>query len=300
MCNNNSAKEEIISNKDKYPYITKLKFVLEKSNKFDIYLPSFIFGDKLICEFKEIKGKINQTWEVTLFAFETKEEAERMGPKMVLAILWNAVTHRYGVRLAYTTPPPYDVVDRRPGGSTSSGELLIDITRNYDNLEQTIRDVMSSTIEINKINKKMLLSMELFTSARLETTEPSRFIGLIMSLEALAEQIKYDEKIRNRIKTLKKKLDSYRSIDSKTKSSIGNRLLNDLSKESITQSIVNLIEKHLPDENGAVKKIKEAYDIRSKLVHKGTTDADLPKMNDEVREIIRKLYASKLGWELKG
>jgi len=54
---------------------------------------------------------------------------------------------------------------------------------------ELINQVLSKKIDFDP---KLLISMELFASARLESTERARFIGLVSSLEPLTAQESYE------------------------------------------------------------------------------------------------------------
>jgi hypothetical protein len=151
----------------------------------------------------------------------------------------------------------------------------------------------------NEEMRLLLLSMELFASARLEATERTRFIGLVSALEPLAKQkqLEYpnlNQIIQDAVSKVKDSLDIPENVKRSIIGSIGN-----LKRESVSQAIYRLLETHLPGDERALKIIKEAYTIRSKLLHEGFTDADLSEESNKIENIIRRIYAAIVGHELR-
>jgi len=148
-----------------------------------------------------------------------------------------------------------------------------------------------------EIRKKLLLAMELFASAPLELTRNAKFIMLITSIEALAEQEHYGEKVSGLISFCKDKISEDPYIVQDVKASILDRL-QWLDKESIGHSIRRLIRNHVLKDTEAERVIMKAYDLRSELLHYGETDADIDAYARKVEEIMRKVFASCLGLTL--
>lgn len=63
---------------------------------------------------------------------------------------------------------------------TASPTVVMNSTR----MVQLVNQIFSANIDVDE---KLLVSMELFASARLETTERTRFVGLVSSLEPFAQ-----------------------------------------------------------------------------------------------------------------
>jgi len=56
-----------------------------------------------------------------------------------------------------------------------------------------------------------------------------------------------------------------------------------------------MVRDRLPEDPAAADVIKDAYAVRSKILHEGTTDADLGAKAQAVENVIRRLYAQILG-----
>jgi len=144
---------------------------------------------------------------------------------------------------------------------------------------------------------RLLVSMELFASSMLESTERARFISLISSLEPLASQEPYDNQEVGRM--ISELIGRIAQIDlpTNTRESIATRA-RDLTRESISQSIVRLVGNHIPESHNATTAVKEAYGIRSKILHQGSCDVDLTEKSRQLAEIIRCLYSRILQLQL--
>jgi len=131
--------------------------------------------------------------------------------------------------------------------------------------------------------------MELFASSRLETTARSRFVGMVSSLEPLADQHKYQHPELDRlILSFKNELTSS-AIPSEIANVIKNRI-DSLRMESVSGAIRRLVRQLLPDEPESLEIIDEAYNIRSRMLHDGATDSDLELKGREVEAVIRRIF----------
>ncbi len=75
-------------------------------------------------------GPFLSRYEVSVEAFQKASEAERIGERLALALLWATISIKYSARLVYSGEVPYRVYDRSPrrraaglrrGPSRSSG-----------------------------------------------------------------------------------------------------------------------------------------------------------------------------------
>ncbi len=71
-----------------------------------------------------------------------------------------------------------------------------------------------------------------------------------------------------------------------------------LSRESISQAIARFAGKYFPENTEIIKSVKEAYDIRSSILHEGTFDADLDEKGKLLEDVIRHIYSQILGLDL--
>ncbi|MEP6519682.1 hypothetical protein [Microcoleus vaginatus] len=236
-----------------------------------------------------------QKLDVYVEGFATAAEAEQKGLKLSLALLWEAVSRKHPLRLDYHTPRPCMVYDRtQESGSGCMATASATVVMNSSKMVELVNQIFSANIEVDE---KLLVSMELFASARLETTERARFVGLVSSLEPLAQQETYE------ISELKQLVESFvdqlntTSIPKDIKSSLNGRI-NELKQESVSRAIRRLVKEHFPENPDAVSTVEEAYKIRSKILHDGAFDADLEQKSNEIEDIIRQIYSRILKLEL--
>ena len=168
------------------------------------------------------------------------------------------------------------------------------INKPLASITKAIKEGLSSN---EKGNEKLLLAMELFASARQESTERSRFIGLVSSLEPLVEQQQYNNDISAEIVQFKNQIKAL-GLPSQIEASLMGRV-DSLNTESISSAIRRLVDDTIPNDRAALEVIKEAYSLRSRILHNGSTDADLNEKSREVEAVIRQIIASKATLALK-
>lgn len=233
--------------------------------------------------------------DIYVEGFATAGEAERIGLEITFGILWGAISEKYSVRLQYQTPLPCVVYDRnRSGGVFITGSATVIIGKPPASVAGAINEALTSQ---ERGNKKLLLAMELFSSARQELTERSRFISLVSSLEPLADQQSYGIEVSNMLNQFTTQIKKMK-FPSHIEASLIGRTEN-LSMESVMSAIRRLIREALPGDGEAVELIENAYDLRSRILHDGTTDADLNQKSQEVEAVIRKVIASKASLTLR-
>lgn len=281
----------------KRPYASKLCIALDESIRYQIGGEACLLvgNDLRICiapstRHPEIRPPA-QVWDISLEGFATACEAEQSGLKFAMSVLWSAIKGGHPIRLLYHTPLPCVVYDRtRSGGLSFSGFATLTLGRSVQTIVQLVEEVFSSPVEIDR---RLVLSMELFAAARMETTERARFIGLVSSIEPLADQQLYDKSILDLVNSFKHQVRQDDSIAMVTKDSLINRV-GLLASESISQGIRRLVRTHLPDDEPSLETITEAYNIRSRILHDGSTEADLNEKSNEFEAVMRKLFASML------
>ena len=236
--------------------------------------------------------------------FTKASDAEAAGLHLSIALLWAAVSKRFTMRLDYHTPLPCVVYDRT---SSHSGISLSVHAKSYwpltahDFAELLDRDVLEYT---SPVDHQLLLSMELFAAARLESSDRARFISLVSSLEPLASPLSLPKSIEKLIETFRNQLEEVAvpevSVEemSRIKNSLSGRL-QELETESIRQAILRVVRQLLPGDKRAVEIIDDAYSLRSKILHEGVSDPYLDQKVLEIEDTIRRMYASRIGKELK-
>jgi hypothetical protein len=226
-----------------------------------------------------------------------------MGLKLSLALLWSAVTKDFGMRLDYHSTLPCTIYDRTEerGGFSMRAHLSKHYPATAADLGELMRDVLTSNIEVDR---QLLLSMELYTAANLEVSDRAKFLGLVSSLEPLASQEKYGESVLGLVNGFRQQLQSAELRDleaneaEKLKNSLNGRLKH-LERESIRQALLRAIRELFPGDDHSVKTIDEAYALRSKMLHDGTTDPYLDHKTHDIEQVIRRLYAARIGEPLR-
>lgn len=231
--------------------------------------------------------------------FITAKNAEEMGLKLTLALLWSAVSKNWSLKLIYDTPMPAMVFDRKKKNNIyrlTGHDPRLHVTSTPDIVSKLITEVLSKNFVVNP---KLLISMELFASAKLESSERAKFVSLVSALEALSKPMSYkNQSLDKLVSSFISTIDSEESIPDQMKESIKGRALL-LNSESIIQSIVSFVKPYFPENNNIVKSIKESYKIRSKILHEGKFDADLDEKRGFLENILRHIYSQILNLKLQ-
>ena len=278
---------DVIANSVKRrPYGVKLTLLIEDNRILRIDGECcLLISPELILTIKpKNMGTKGNLFEVQIDGFSTAGEAEKFGLKVAFGFLWFAVKSQYSARLIYHTPLPCSVYDRSSIEGTS---FKVYATASVLYPVESIIEPLDQIIMSNKnIDQRLLIAIELFTSAKLETTERSKFIGLVSALEPLAKQEKYeDEELKKLIKNFKQQIKSS-NLDQQLKNSLDGRI-DQLKLESVSKAIRRMVKEKLPGDNESIKIIENAYGLRSKILHEGATDADLQQKSNEVERVIK-------------
>lgn len=304
--NKRKAEEiNVISNSPKRrPYASRIALILAEGLEygFDGEACLLLDGDFLVRikpEKEKIKdnGKSLQKLTAIIEGFATAGKAEEMGLKLSLALLWTAVSKKWHLKLDYHTPQPCMVFDRtqNEGGLRFSCNASVSVRSSANKVSELINEILSNPKEFDP---RLLISMELFTSARLESTERAKFIGLVSSLEPLAIQKSYNnQEIEDLISSFVSQLNGIKSLPENVRNSIAGRARS-LGAESILQAIVGFVQQFFPRNPEIISIVKEAYDIRSSILHNGTFDADLDEKGKKLEDIIRHIYSQILQVDL--
>lgn len=286
------------------PYASKISLVLGEGLKFGFDGEVCLLLDtncivRVQPEKEKIneKGKVLQKLTATIEGFDTAGKAEQMGLKLSLALLWTAVSKKWNLKLDYHTPRPCMVFDRtqNAGGLRITGHATLHVRSSANKVSELINEVLSKTMEVDL---KLLISMELFASARLESTERAKFIGLVSALEPLATQESYDnEEVEKIISSFIYRINETKTIPENIRNSLTGRARS-LSRESVSQAVARFVGKYFPENTEIIKFVKEAYDIRSSILHEGTFDADLDEKGKFLEDVIRHIYSQILGLDL--
>ena len=288
------------------PYGAKLSVLLDDSTRMMLHGEACLLTDTdYIVKVRPIKSQSTdesdtasgfRALEIFVEGFATAGEAEKKGLEVAFGILWGAISESYSVRLQYQTPLPCVVYDRTRQGSgvfvTLSGTLILG--NPLASIATAIDEGLSSKA---RGDEKLLLAMELFASARQESTERSRFISLVSSLEPLAEQQDYTAEVSAAIGQFKDQIKDLKLPPHIEASLLGRT--EGLSTESVSSAIRRLVKETLPDDSEALQIIEDAYNLRSRILHDGTTDADLNQKSREAEAVVRRVIASTAALSLR-
>jgi hypothetical protein len=181
----------------RHPYGAKVGIILDVGDELGFNGEAcLLVDDKSIVRISPLQDESQlgrqqpQKLDVYVEGFATAGEAEQKGLKLSLALLWAAVSRKHPLRLDYHTPRPCMVYDRtQESGSGCMATASATVVMNSSRMVELVNQIFSANIDVDE---KLLVSMELFASARLETTERARFVGLVSSLEPLAQQEAYE------------------------------------------------------------------------------------------------------------
>jgi hypothetical protein len=229
---------------------------------------------------------------VTLEGFATAAAAEAAGRRLVQALLWLAVSTDVPLKLEYLTYEAASVFERyRSSGATCVGYGEVSFAPLV-----VFGELHDAYALLPEPDEKLLLSMEIFCSARLESSRRATFLALVSALEPLAKEASLGPAVADFVEQCGQQLRANADIPSELKASLEGRLLQ-LRQESIRQALRRLASTALPNQPEAPRLIDYAYALRSQLVHNGVPgdlDIDLEYESRAVSRTIRALYASLL------
>lgn len=290
-----SERNVIASSPNRRPYGAKLTLLLEKHTDFNIDGECiFLVSPQILVRIKPKEkrhAEDDKGWDIFVEGFATAGEAEQVGLKVALGFLWAAIQGCYSARLLYHTPLPCAIYNRtRSTGLTMSAFATVSITKGIANIVGPLDTIVSTE---HNVDPRLLVALEIFTAARLETTERAKFVGIVSALEPIAQQEKYkSEELNELINNFKDQLNKA-DLDQDLKASLKGRI-DQLCLESVSRAIKRLVRESLPDEPDVVEAVDEAYNLRSKILHEGSTDADLQEKSRAIEEIVRKIIEVKV------
>ena len=235
-------------------------------------------------------------YEMELIGFPTASEAEEAGLQMAHALLLSAVSMDFGLRLSYQSHKPPAVFDRTASiGTLISGEFCSSWP------QEVVLDELERAIASPIRDRRLLLSMELFSAAALESNDRARFVMVVSALEPLAGQQDMGLEVSRAVDSLCVQFDADPSVPSTVRESVRGRLLQ-LKRESVRQALKRLCAAWFPSEPAAWTNIDRAYDLRSELLHEGRpNDLDV-LLQEETRSIagyLRRIYQHECNYQLR-
>lgn len=228
---------------------------------------------------KEWEG--NKRYEVEIAGFPTASEAESAGSQMAQALLVCAVSFDFGLRLNYSSFVPQIVYDRTISpGPNCEGELY------HCWAQPTFLEELEQAYLSPIKDRRLLLSMELYAAATLESNDRTRFVMTVSALEPLAEQKQLGDEISEAVDRLLECFNKENSIPSNLCDSIKGRI-EQLKRESVRQALKRLCERWFPEDPSAWKTLDRAYNLRSQLLHTGLPE-DLDTLLSQETQLIGK------------
>lgn len=229
---------------------------------------------------------------VTLEGFPTAASAEAAGRRLVQALLWMAISTDAPLRLEYLSYEPASVFERNRSTGISCNAFA---TVGYSPT-LVFGELHDAYSLLDTPDEKLLLSMEIFCAARLESSQRAIFLALVSALEPLACEELLGVDVDSFINVCITQLKASKDVAPDLRASLEGRLYQ-LRKESIRQALKRLAKETLPNQPDAAHAIDEAYSLRSQIIHSGVPDdldTDLERESRLISNIIRRMYASIL------
>ncbi len=226
-------------------------------------------------------------YRLTIEADDTASGAENLGMRLAFALLTVAVDLRWGLALSWPESPlPCRVIDRT-ASSGIQGQGFATIT-SFAYLRDFIPKLQAGFAAHENVPYRLLLSMELFTTSKLESNSRSKLIMLVSALESLAEQRDMEKDVGGLVLKLLEVVGEADFDDPSLKASIAGQVKN-LTRESARRAMKRLVKgQGLTDDDAAF--LEEAYAARSKIVHEGKRVPELETMIHRLEEILGRLY----------
>jgi len=291
-------------NNFEYPYEIELDIYLGSNAIFEIDEDIILdFSDDLVLRIhkqdtspREQQLGISRL-RLSLLAFSDATKAEVSGKQLVFAILWLAASHSVSIQFQkFVGEFPFTIRDRNQSrGSEMRGEGRV--SRNIE--REKFREICKEAFESRRdIPNEMLISMEIFASAKFESSERAKFVAMVTALEAICKQREYGNEVEVFIKAAKA-LPEFASLfdqEQSIKDSFASRISN-FKRESVRQSIHRKL-RECGVEKEEIKQVDEAYGIRSQILHEGLLERRLLERTEFIEKIVRRVYSNILGHNL--
>lgn len=228
-----------------------------------------------------------------LEGFSTATAAEAAGRRLAQSVLWMAISTDVPLRLEYQSYEPVRVFDRnRSEGLRAEGYGEASYRASV-----VIAEIQEAYTHFPEAEPRVLLSMEIFSGARLEASDRARFLAVVSALEPLAAVQPLGTEVDGFVATCISNLSAVPAIAGRLRRSLEGRL-RELGRESVRQALHRTIDNALPGRPDVVAVIDEAYALRSEIIHGGRPadlDVDLQGKTGVVSSAIREIYATLLG-----
>lgn len=232
-------------------------------------------------------------YTLKLEGFPTAAAAEAAARRLVQAVLWMAVSSDAPLRLDYKSYDPFAVFERM----RSDGVRVEAYGEAYYQPDMIFGEIKTAYAHFAEPDPKLLLSMEIFAGARLETSDRARFLAVVSALEPLADEQPLGENVERFVASCLAEIKTVPELATEVRASLEGRV-RQLRTESIRQAVQKVVRQALPNRPHAADAIDEAYALRSQIIHTGRPadlDVDLEHESRTVSGIIREIYASLFG-----
>ena len=244
---------------------------------------------------KTLSWEAGVRYELELEAFPTAALAEEAGMQAAQGLLLAATSLDFGIRLNYHSHEPPTVFDR----TVSTGAAMAAEGFGYWPQDVVVRELTDSFGHSVR-NRRLLLSMELFTGASLESNDRAKFVMAVSALEPLAEQLSLGAEVSAFVGRATDLLEADPAVSTEVRQSLRGRILQ-LRRESIRQALHRLCAAWFPGDKGAREEIDFLYSLRSEILHEGRVsdlDVVLSEQTNRVSRYLRKIYAKEFNVSL--
>lgn len=238
----------------------------------------------------------HRRYKIVISGFRSAAEAEREGRRLAQALLLFAISTDKGVRLEYHGEEPCRVLDR-----TRSGGFGIYAEGATFQSQELVLDELVDSFSQEILDRRLFLSMELYSASLLEMTDRTRFIMIVSALEPLVNQENYGPEISAFIESAMATLDATDGIPESIRRSLRGRL-DQMHRESIRQALHRLCTVWFPNQPTLHARIERAYTLRSELLHNGAfsdPSIDLTGEIYQITAVLRSIYERETGRTLR-
>lgn len=211
-------------------------------------------------------------------------------------LLLAATSLGFGIRLNYHGHEPPTVFDR----TVSIGDSVAAEGFSHWPQEIVVREITDAFTHTVR-NRRILLSMELFAGAALESNDRAKFVMAVSALEPLAEQVSLGAEVSAFVDNAVELLDADLAVPDALRQSIRGRILQ-LRRESVRQALNRLCATWFPGNKEAREEIDFLYSLRSEILHEGRVsdlDVVLSEQTNRVSRYLRQIYAKEFNVSLR-
>lgn len=235
-------------------------------------------------------------YTIEVVGYPTARDAEEAGMRLAQSLLLTAVSLNFGLRLNYSSHEPPTVFDRTVSKGMSGWAEGFGAWS-----QEVVLYELFQTLSLPLKDRRLLLSMELYVAAALESNERAKFVMAVSALEPLAAQLNLGPEVAKTVDSMVEHLASAPEVPGDLKTSLRGRLLQ-LKHESIRQALKRLSATWFPDDKDAWQGLDRAYALRSELLHEGRpNDLDmlLSEETQAISSLLRRIYQQAFSYTLR-